>query len=115
MNIEPATIESGNNIALHKTLDIRLKEIGDNHAVAEVTIGDKHKNYYGGGHGGVIATLIDVVSFLTPLILSSKIFSHPATVSISICESKFWSRELTNQSKLDSSAKDQNLGGVSSD
>jgi hypothetical protein len=30
------------------TLDIRCTEIGDSHAVMQVTVGDKHRNYIGG-------------------------------------------------------------------
>ena len=63
MNIEPATIERANAIALLKTLNIQLKEIGDSHAVMAVVVGASHANYFGGAHGGLIATLADSVSF----------------------------------------------------
>ena len=61
--IEPATLESGNAIAMLRTLHIHLREIGDTHAIMEVTVGDLHRNYFGGAHGGLIATLVDTVSF----------------------------------------------------
>jgi acyl-CoA thioesterase len=61
--MQPATLESGNTIPLLRTLDIRLTEIGDRHAVMEVTVADKHCNYFGGAHGGLIATLVDTVCF----------------------------------------------------
>ena len=71
--IEPATLESGNAISLLRTLDIHLQEIGDCHAIMEVTVGDLHRNYFGGAHGGLIATLIDTVSFFPrPLLPSGK-------------------------------------------
>jgi len=71
--IEPATLESGNAIPLLRTLNIRLREIGDNHAIMEVTVGELHRNYFGGAHGGLIATLIDTVSFFPrPLLPSGK-------------------------------------------
>ena len=69
--IEPATLESGNAIALLRTLDIRLQEIGAGHAVMEVTVGERHRNYFGGAHGGLIATLVDTVSFFPRPLLPS--------------------------------------------
>jgi acyl-CoA thioesterase len=73
MTIQPATIESVNNIPLLKTLDIHLVEIGETYAIMEVVVGDHHKNYFGGAHGGLIATLIDSVSFFSkPLLPSGK-------------------------------------------
>jgi acyl-CoA thioesterase len=61
--MQPATLETGNAIPLLRTLDIRLTEIGDRHAVMAVTVADKHCNYFGGAHGGLIATLVDTVCF----------------------------------------------------
>ena len=71
--IEPATLESGNAIPLLRTLNINLREIGDRHAIMEVTVSAMHGNYFGGAHGGLIATLVDTVSFLPrPLLPSGK-------------------------------------------
>ena len=61
--ITPATLESGNAIALLRTLGIRLDEIGEQHAVMSVTVDERHRNYFGGAHGGLIATLVDTVCF----------------------------------------------------
>jgi acyl-CoA thioesterase len=61
--MQPATLESGNAIPLLRTLGIRLTEIGDRHAVMEVEVTEKHSNYFGGVHGGLIATLVDTVCF----------------------------------------------------
>jgi len=61
--MRPATLESANAIPLLNTLDIVLTEIGERHAVMEVTVADKHRNYFGGAHGGLIATLVDTVCF----------------------------------------------------
>lgn len=71
--IEPATLESGNAISMLQTLNIHLREIGDTHAVMEVTVAELHRNYFGGAHGGLIATLVDTVSFFPrPLLPSGK-------------------------------------------
>jgi len=69
--IEPATLESGNAISMLRTLNIHLREIGDNHAIMEVTVGELHRNYFGGAHGGLIATLVDTVSFFPRSLLPS--------------------------------------------
>jgi acyl-CoA thioesterase len=72
--IEPATLESGNAISLLRTLNIHLWEIGESHAIMEVTVCDLHGNYFGGAHGGLLATLIDTVSFFPrPLLPSGKV------------------------------------------
>ncbi|MBJ6724627.1 PaaI family thioesterase [Geomonas sp. Red875] len=56
-----------------RTLNINLREIGESHAVMEVTVDERHRNYFGGAHGGLIATLIDTVSFFPrPLLPSGK-------------------------------------------
>lgn len=71
--IEPATLESGNAISMLQTLNIHLREIGTSHAIMEVTVADLHSNYFGGAHGGLIATLVDTVSFFSrPLLPSGK-------------------------------------------
>jgi acyl-CoA thioesterase len=71
--IEPATMESANAISMVRTLNIHLLEIGDCHAIMEVTVAELHRNYFGGAHGGLIATLVDTVSFFPrPLLPSGK-------------------------------------------
>ncbi len=69
--LEPATLETGNAIPLLRTLDIRLTEIGADCAVMEVTVDERHRNYFGGAHGGLIATLVDTVSFFPRSLLPS--------------------------------------------
>lgn len=69
--MQPATLESANAISLLATLGIRLAEIGDRHAVMEVTVDDRHRNYLGGVHGGLIATLVDTVCFFPKPLLPS--------------------------------------------
>jgi acyl-CoA thioesterase len=67
--MEPSPRDYGNRIPLLQTLGIQLTEIGDRHAVMEVDVSDSHRNYYGGAHGGLIATLVDTVCFFPrPLI-----------------------------------------------
>ena len=69
--LEPATIDSANAIAMLQTLNIRLLEIGDTYAVMEVIVSAIHGNYFGGAHGGLLATLADTVSFFPRPLLPS--------------------------------------------
>ena len=80
--MQPATLESGNAIPLLRTLGIRLTEIGDCHAVMEVDVTDKHSNYFGGAHGGLIATLVDVLGIVIYLGLA-QIFLLGAAAAMS--------------------------------
>jgi acyl-CoA thioesterase len=63
MPVPPATLESGNRIPLLRTLGVELVEIGERHAVMRVVVDDRHRNFFGGTHGGLIATLVDTVCF----------------------------------------------------
>ena len=64
-------LDHGRRIAMLQTMGIRLTEVGDRHATVEVDVADAHRNYYGGAHGGLIATLLDTVCFFPrPLIPS---------------------------------------------
>jgi acyl-CoA thioesterase len=65
-------------IPLLQTLGITLEEIGERHAVMAVTVADCHRNYFGGAHGGLIATLIDTVCFFPQSIIPS---GNPATTT----------------------------------
>ena len=61
------------SVPMLQTLDIRLVESGDNHAVMEVTVAEKHANYFGGAHGGLLAILADTACFFSrPLIPAGK-------------------------------------------
>ncbi len=72
--IEPATMDSANAMSMLRTLNINLLEIGATHALMEVTVDELHRNYLGGAHGGLVATLVDSVSFFSqPLLPSGKI------------------------------------------
>jgi acyl-CoA thioesterase len=69
--MQPATLERANAIALLSTLGIQLVEIGDRHAVMTVTTDERHLNYLGGVHGGLLAALADTVCFFPRPLLPS--------------------------------------------
>lgn len=69
--MQPVTIENANKIGMLKTLGITLTEIGDDYAVMEVIVDERHANYFGGIHGGLLATLVDTVCFFPQPLLPS--------------------------------------------
>lgn len=80
--MKPMTIESANQIGMLKTLGIKLIEIGDDYAVMAVTVDERHGNYFGGTHGGLLATLVDTVCFFPkPLLPSGRLVT---TVSLNV-------------------------------
>ena len=80
--MEPATLESGNAIPLLRTLGIALTEIGERHAVMEVVVEERHGNYLGGAHGGLIATLVDTVCFFPRPLLPSGLLVTTTNLNI---------------------------------
>lgn len=59
------------DIPFLKTLGVSLREVAEQHAEMVVTIDDRHLNYMGTAHGGLISALIDTVCFFPkPLIPS---------------------------------------------
>lgn len=98
--VEPATLETGNAISMLRTLNINLREIGASHAVMEVTVADLHRNYFGGAHGGLIATLIDTVSFFAKPLLPSGKACTTTNLSVSYVRPAAVGDTLTARSEL---------------
>jgi acyl-CoA thioesterase len=98
--IEPATLESGNAISMLRTLDIHLREIGDSHAVMEVTVSDIHRNYFGGAHGGLIATLVDTVSFFPKKLLPSGKSCTTVNLNVTYVRPAFMGDILTARAEM---------------
>ena len=100
MSIEPATLESGNRIPLLQTLGIQLREIGDRHAVMEVTVSDMHRNYFGGAHGGLLATLVDTASFFPRPLLPSGTICTTTSLNVGYIRPAALGDRLTARSEL---------------
>src|SRR6185369_15083771 len=100
MKVKPATLESGNAISLLRTLNINLKEIGDTYAVMEVTVSKAHCNYFGGAHGGLIATLVDTVSFFPRPLLPSGTLCTTTNLNINYVRPAAVGETLTARSEL---------------
>jgi acyl-CoA thioesterase len=98
--IEPATLESGNAIAMLRTLNIHLREIGATHAIMEVTVNELHRNYFGGAHGGLIATLVDTVSFFPQPLLPSGKYCTTTNLNVTYVRPAGMGDVLTARSEL---------------
>jgi acyl-CoA thioesterase len=100
MPIPPATLESANRIPFIASLGIRLVEIGDRHALMRVEVGPDHRNYFGGVHGGLIATLVDTVAFFPRPLLPSALAVTTASLSVSYVRAPKIGDVLTARSDL---------------
>jgi acyl-CoA thioesterase len=98
--IEPATLESGNAISMLQTLNIHLREIGATHAIMEVTVDELHSNYFGGAHGGLIATLVDTVSFFSRPLLPSGRLCTTTNLNVTYVRPAVMGDVLTARSEL---------------
>lgn len=98
--ITPATLETANAIPMLRTLDIHLREIGDTHAVMQVTVSDIHRNYFGGAHGGLLATLVDTVSFFPGPLLPSGLACTTTGLNVTYVRSAAVDDTLTARSEL---------------
>ena len=81
--MKPATLESANKIPMLNTLGVRLAEIGDDYAIMKVTVDERHANYFGGAHGGLLATLVDTVSFFPRPLLPSGLLVTTVSLNVS--------------------------------
>jgi acyl-CoA thioesterase len=98
--VKPGTLETGSAIPLLRTLGIHLTEVGERHALMEVDVDERHRNYYGGAHGGLIATLMDTVSFFpAPLIPSGRVLTT-TSLSVSFIRSAAVGDHLVARSEL---------------
>jgi len=100
MPVAPATIESANRIPFLQTLGIELSEIGDRHAVMRVEVGPRHRNYFGGVHGGLIATLVDTVAFFPRPLLPSGREVTTSSLSVSYARAPRVGDVLTSRADL---------------
>ncbi len=100
MPVAPATIQSANRIPLVRGLGIHLVEIGERHAVMRVKVGAAHGNYYGGVHGGLIATLADTVLFFSRPLLPSGLAVTTANLNVSYVRAPAMGDVLSARSEL---------------
>ena len=66
----------------------------------EVVVGDQHRNYFGGAHGGLIATLVDTVCFFPRPLLPSGRLVTTTNLNVSYIRPAQMGERLTARSEL---------------
>lgn len=100
MPVAPATLESANAIPFLRALGIQLAEIGERHAVMRVEVAERHGNYFGGVHGGLIATLCDTVCFFARPLLPSGVACTTSGLNVAYVRAARLGDVLTARSEL---------------
>lgn len=88
------------SIPFLKTLGITLSEIGERSATMEVTVDERHLNYFGGAHGGLLATLADTVCFFPRPLIPSGLKVTTTDLSVSYVRSARLGDHLVARSEL---------------
>ena len=99
--MQAATLESANKIPMLKTLGVQLVEIGDDYAIMKVTVDERHANYFGGAHGGLLATLVDTVSFFPRPLLPSGLLVTTVSLNINYLKSAQIGDRLAARSQIE--------------
>ncbi|OHB28334.1 MAG: thioesterase [Desulfuromonadaceae bacterium GWC2_58_13] len=87
-------------VPLLKTLGIRLVESGETHAIMEVVVDDRHLNYFGGAHGGLLATLADTACFFPASLLPSGLKVATSNLNLNYIRSGQAGDRLTARSQI---------------
>ncbi len=66
-----STLEMAASIPLLQLLGIHLVESEESYAVMEVTVSPDHANFFGGAHGGLLASLADTACFFSQQLIPS--------------------------------------------
>jgi len=96
----PATLDSINAIPYLNTLGIHIDQIGPTSAVMHVRIDERHLNYFGGAHGGLIASLADTVCFFPQPLLPSGLKVTTANLNVNYLHSVKIGELITASSEI---------------
>ena len=99
--MRPATPESINAIPMLQSLGIRLCETGPDFAVMEVVVDERHANYFGGVHGGLLATLADTVCFFPEPLLPAGRLVTTSNLNLSYLKAPLLGSRLTARSQIE--------------
>lgn len=95
---DPATIDA---IPMLRTLGIHLQESGADFAVMAVTVDARHANYFGGVHGGLIATLADTVCFFPQPLLPAGRLVTTASLNVNYLQAPALGSRLIARSQIE--------------
>lgn len=99
--MQPATPDTINAIPMLRTLGIRLRESGADFAVMEVTVDERHANYFGGVHGGLIATLADTACFFPQPLLPAGRLVTTANLNVNYLKAPILGARLTARAQIE--------------
>lgn len=93
-------LEKINTMPLLVTLAIHCTAIGSDFCRMEVTVDDRHRNFYGGAHGGLLATLVDTVCFFAEPLLPAGRLLTTSQLSVSYLRPAAVGDHLIAESKI---------------
>jgi len=99
--MRPATPETINAIPMLQSLGIHLCESGPDFAVMEVVVDERHANYFGGVHGGLLATLADTVCFFPEPLLPAGRLVTTSNLSLNYLKAPALGSRLTARSQIE--------------
>lgn len=88
------------DIPFLKTLGVALGDSSEKHAEMSVTIDDRHLNYMGTVHGGLISALIDTVCFFPRALIPSGLKLTTVDLHVSYVRAARKGDTLTARSEL---------------
>jgi acyl-CoA thioesterase len=88
------------DIPFLKTLGVSLREVAEQHAEMVVTIDERHLNYMGTVHGGLISSLIDTVCFFPKPLIPSGLKLTTVNLDVSYVRAARKSDTLVARSEL---------------
>ena len=92
--------EDAPNVPFLKTLGVSIREIGSDYAEMCVSIDERHLNYMGGAHGGLISALVDTVSFFPQPLIPSGLKLTTVSLNINYVSAAMQGDTLTARSQL---------------
>jgi len=88
------------DIPFLKTLGVSVRVIAEQHAEMVVTIDDRHLNYMGTVHGGLISALIDTVCFFPKPLIPSGLKLTTVDLNVSYVKPALQGDTLVARSEL---------------
>ena len=92
--------EKVQDILFLKTLGVSVRDIAEKHAEMTVTIDDRHLNYMGTVHGGLISALVDTVCFFPKPLLPSGLKLTTVDLNVSYVKPALQGDTLVARSEL---------------
>ena len=92
--------ETVQDIPFLKTLGVSVHEIAEKHAEMTVTIDERHLNYMGTVHGGLISALVDTVCFFPKPLIPSGLKLTTVDLNVSYVKPALQGDTLVARSEL---------------